>query len=690
MVGHGDCAFPALQTEADIEQVRALAEAAGVSRIWWNTEGVEYAVSDDALAVVLGALGYPAESEADVRRSLERIAEENRRPPKLLVTEVGRPTPVPEGYFRAELHAEGGSARAFALEACTLPAIDTPGYYDLVLGPHRLTLAVAPDRCTGVADLSDRHMWGPSIHVSALRGREKHSFGHLGHLDDAVKLFAARGADVVMINPMHALLPFTGYDYSPYSPSSKLFLNGMLGDTALLGLPPLPARDGSELIDWMTALPQRRADLRALFDGLDETSRAAIDKDSQAGGEALRRQAIFDALDVRFRNAGARGWQDWPAEFQDPDGEAVRRFAEEKSGTVAFYMFVQYLARAGLARVQKTAKEAGMAIGLLADLAVGVRPSGSDNWAGRKNMLEGLSIGAPPDPLGPLGQNWTLTTFSPRALRETGYAPFIDMLRATLSWAGGMRIDHAFGLSRLWVVPDAGSSRDGAYLRYPFADLLRLIALESHRARALIVAEDLGTKPPGFAEAIASRGMLGMRVLWFERARDYGFVGPQDYEAMSVAMTGTHDTPTVAGWWHGADLDWAEKFNRIHPDSSRDREEKTRDWDRGLLWATIGEPDPRPAPDDTAPVVEAALRHIGRSQSRLAIAPLEDLFAIEDQYNLPGVVGDYPNWRRRLRAPLAELLAEPANAARIRSLAEARQPGPDRTEKAEDSSLAAE
>ncbi len=664
--------------EATIEQVRALAEASGLSRIWWDTEGVEYTVSDEALAIILTRLGYEAQSAGGIKASLERIEAERRQPPRLVIGEAGRPTPLPEGVLKAELVGEDGSGRALGIENGMLPAIDEPGYYTLTLGATEVSLAIAPPRCFGLDDLGKDKYWGPSIQISALRGERPDLFGHLGHLDEAVRLFAARGADAVMISPMHALLPFTGFDYSPYSPSSKLFLNGTLGDPQLIGLPPVPERKGADIVDWMTALPQRLADLRALFDALTPAQRAGIDQEAVAGGEPLRRQAIFDALDVRFRAEGARGWQNWPAEFQDPDSPAVARFAREEAETVSFFMFVQHLARQGLAEVARTAETSGMAIGLLADLAVGVRPSGADTWAGRKNMLEGLSIGAPPDPLGPLGQDWTLTTYSPRALSETGYAPFIDMLRATLDWAGGLRIDHAFGLSRLWVVPEGGASRDGAYLSYPFQDLMRLIALESHRSRALIVAEDLGTKPPGFADAISDSNMLGMRVLWFERAMDKGFIGPQDYDEMSVAMTGTHDTPTVAGWWQGADLDLALQFGQLPEGTSREQAEDKRAWDRGLLWATFGGSEPRPAPDDPGPVVDAALRHVGKAGSRLAIAPLEDLFASPDQFNLPGIVGQYPSWRLRLEAPLAELLDRPDNAHRLEVLADARKPGDER------------
>jgi 4-alpha-glucanotransferase len=656
-----------------MKQLLALADAVGLSRTWRDVEGVDQAVAEEALAAILGALGYPAEREAEAAESLERAIEEGRRPPAMIVTETGRPTPLPASLGQAELTAEDGTTRALTLESARLPAIGEPGYYHLALAGREITLAVAPPSCRSITEFGRKRFWGPGIQIPSLRGRAPQPYGHLGYLDEAVRLFAEQGADAVMINPMHALFPGYGREFSPYSPSSRLFLNGALGDPALLGLPTLPAREGEALIDWETALPQRLADLRAIFEGLDAQMRARIAEDSRTEGETLRRHAIYDALDVGFRAKGAKGWQDWPAAFHHPEGEAVERFAAENAREVEFHLFTQWLARESLSAVQRSATEAGMAIGLLADLAVGVQTGGSDSWSLREHMLDGLTIGAPPDPLGPLGQNWMLTNFSPQGLRASGYAPYIAMLRAALDRAGGLRIDHAFGLARLWVMAAGSDSKDGAYLTYPFEDLMRLAALESHRSGALIVAEDLGTKPIGFAEAIAARQMLGMRVLWFERAEDEGFIGPQDYAPMSVAMTGTHDTPTVAGWWTGYDLDWAEKLGRMPVSATRAQEEKKRAGDRKRLWSTFGNPGPLPAPDDPAPAVEAALGHIGRARSRLAVAPLEDLLAIEEQTNLPGTIEEHPNWRRRLAAPLPELLEAPDTARRIEALAEARK-----------------
>ncbi len=656
-------------------ELHALAEAIGLVRNWWDVAGKPQTVSDEALGAIATALGYPADSAEAIARSLAQIEDERAQPPALLVADAGKPIPLPMSLARADLVAEDGASQALRIEGGHLSPIAEPGYYRLIIGAHEVAIAVAPPRCHGLE--ADRRVWGPSVQIPSLRGREPQPFGHFGHLDDAVKQFAERGADVVMINPVHALFPGHGIGFSPYSPSSRLFLNGAMGDPALVGLPPLPpGEDGGVLIDWESALPARLAQLRKVFNALTPAFRSRVVGDSLAGGDALRRHAIFDALDVRFRARGLDGWRTWPAPFHDPNGAAVRQFAAENPDEITFHLFVQWLAHESLAAIQGHAKAAGMAVGLLADLAVGVHTGGSDSWNLREHLLDGLTIGAPPDPLGPLGQNWMLTTFSPRGLRESGYAPWIATLRSTLSRAGGLRIDHAFGLSRLWVMPEGRSSSDGAYLVYPFHDLTRLAALESHRAKALIVAEDLGTKPGGFAEAIDATGMLGMRVLWFERALDHGFIGPQDYPPDSVAMTGTHDTATVAGWWAGRDLDWADQLGRLPADSNREREDERRAWDRGLLWATFGGSEPRPAPEETTPVVEAALRHIGRSHSRIALAPLEDILALEEQPNLPGTINEHPNWRRRLEAPLEELLAQPDTAQRIDTLAAARKEPP--------------
>lgn len=656
-----------------MEQLHLLAQAAGVSREWTDVEGRQVLVGDAALVAVLEALGHEAANERQIARSLAAIEDQRADLPPMLIADCASRITLPFAPLRAEATGENGITRLLATEGKRLTVPEKPGYYDCALDGRAVKLAVAPPRCP-MPPLGRGRPWGVSVQIAALRGPHPSPFGTFGELAEAARVLGAGGADALAINPVHALFAGHGKGYSPYSPSSRLFLNGALADPRLAGLAPLPPEEAPPLIDWETALPRRLAQLRTVFAALAPAKRAAF---SAGDDPMLRRHALFDALDCHFRAAtGAHGWRDWPAAFHDPGGEAAARFAAEHAKEVAFHLFVQNLARQGLGAAQTAAKDAGMSIGLIGDLAVGVDPSGSDAWSLRHAMLDGLTIGAPPDPLGPLGQNWSITGFSPDGLRATGYEPFIAMMRAGFANGGGLRIDHAFGLARLWVIPEGASTQDGAYLTYPFDDLIRLATLEAHRADTFVIAEDLGTAPFGFTSAVTARQMLGMRVMWFERAADHGFIGAADYEPLSAAMSGTHDTVTVAGWWRGRDLDWAEDLGRLPAGTNRAEAEAIRDWDRGLLWSTLDHSAPRPAPDDPAPVVDAAIAHIARTPSCLALVSLEDMLGLEEQPNLPGTVDVHPNWRRRLEAPIAELFTDQRVIRRCATLTTA-SAGPD-------------
>jgi 4-alpha-glucanotransferase len=662
----GDLA--ALEGRPAMTHLHALAQACGLAREWRDVEGRQQQVGDAALEAILAALGHEAASERQIARSLTVIAARREGLPAMLVADAGSAITLPFAPARAEITGEDGLTRPLPLDGAQLTVAAQPGYYDLALDRLTLKLAVAPSACPLPA-APGRRPWGVSLQIPALQGERPNAFGNFGELVRAVKALGARGADAVAINPVHALFPGHGEGFSPYSPSSRLFLNSAMGDPALAGLSPLPGGEAGALIDWELVLPRRLQDLRGVFATLDPARRAEL---AGAGDAMLQRHALFDALDSHFRPHGAHGWQGWPSALRDPDSPEVARFAAEHAEEVEFHLFLQSLAREGLAAAQAAARDAGMAIGLIGDLAVGVDPAGSDAWSLRDAMLDRLTIGAPPDPLGPLGQNWSITSFSPEGLRASGYAPWIAMIRAGLTGCGGLRIDHAFGLARLWVIPEGGATADGAYLSYPFEDLIRLATLEAHRAGALIIAEDLGTAPFGFTEAVTARQMLGMRVLWFERAADHGFIGPNDYPSLSAAMSGTHDTVTVAGWWRGRDLDWAERLGRLPEGTSRAEAEAIRDWDRGLLWSTLSGEHPRPAPDTPASVVDAAIAHIARTPSALALVSLEDMLGHEEQPNLPGTITEHPNWRRRLGAPLDALLESIPVAHRCALLCAAR------------------
>jgi 4-alpha-glucanotransferase len=311
-----------------------------------------------------------------------------------------------------------------------------------------------------------------------------------------------------------------------------------------------------------------------------------------------------------------------------------------------------------------------MRIGLITDLAIGMDRSGSHVWARQSDLLLDLSIGAPPDAFNPRGQDWGLTCFSPRALVARGFEPFIATLRAALRHAGGVRIDHIMGLMRLWLVPRGVPPTEGAYLAYPVEDLLRLLALESHRHGAVVIGEDLGTVPSGFRARLAAAGIAGTDVLWFER-EGHDFKEPAQWRGDAVAMTTTHDLPTVAGWWSGEDI---RTRHALGLGAVGEEEERRRD--RGRLWraftgagATHGAPPPAEQPDAA---VDGALGYVAQSPSPLMLAPLEDLLGLAEQPNLPGTVDEHPNWRRRLAPAAKDLFEAPPVQARAKVIASRR------------------
>jgi 4-alpha-glucanotransferase len=288
-------------------------------------------------------------------------------------------------------------------------------------------------------------------------------------------------------------------------------------------------------------------------------------------------------------------------------------------------------------------------------------------------MLIGVSVGAPPDVLGPRGQNWGLGAFSPRALRQHGYQAYIEMLRAAFRYAGGVRIDHILGLARLWLVPEHAPGAHGAYLRYPFDDLIRLIALESHRYKAIVIGEDLGTIPPGFDEALADAGLMGIRVLWFAREGDR-FRPADQWSRNAIATTTTHDLPTAVGWWQGRDIAWRAELDLQAPGTLVQDEYAARDDDRRALCNTLNAAhrDNRIDSNDATAPLAGIFEFVGSTAAPLVIVPLEDALALTEQPNLPNTIDTHPNWRRRLPASVKDMLDDEAVAARLAALNRAR------------------
>ncbi len=648
-----------------------LAQAAGLQVDWQDAMGQRRRVADDPLVAILAALGYPADGDRAIADSRRRADDHGRD--GFLSADASTPVTLPDGWAEATLVLEDGTERRVE-SGFFVAAI---GYHRLIHGDEEARLAIAPPRCFCVDDATGgRRVWAAAAQITSLRGGRAAPYGDLGTLAETVRALGRRGADAVAISPTHALFPADPSRFSPYAPSSRLFHNILLGDPALAGMA-VEFDPGDALIDWSTAVPARLAQLRTAWHGAREAVRDAVALFRERGAGELERHVRFDALYAHFFAASnARGWQDWPSEYHDPAGDAVARFAAGHADDVAFYAFGQWLAAASLDAAQGAARDSGMAIGLVADLAVGMDPGGSHAWSRPDDLLIGLSIGAPPDLLGPDGQSWGITGFAPAALRRTGFDAFIATLRAAIDRAGGIRIDHALGLARLWVVPDGASARQGAYLTMPMDDMMRIVAIESIKARAIVIGEDLGTVPPGLREAMDARAMLGMRVLQFERDEDGGFTPPADYKPGTAAMTGTHDLPTIAGWWRGRDIDWTWDLGRTSRAADKAHDLATREEDKAAFWTaaiTAGIADgAEPDRDDTDRAVDAAMAFVGVTPSVLAIVPLEDIAGAVEQPNIPGTIDEHPNWRRRLAESTEATLDRPMVARRIADLKAAR------------------
>ncbi len=682
-------------TEQDI---RNLADKAGLLSDWIDATGQACRVSAENLTVILGALGYPCGSDAELAESSARLEGENDGlAPPLVTGMVGVPIVLPGAAHiqEAEIAFEtGGEARLashiVADGRIAIEPIQHAGYHRLRLGKQEITLAIAPPRCVTFHDVApDKKMWGLTAQIYSLSREGDAGIGDTSALAEFAESAARAGADALAISPTHSLFAADPRCYAPYSPSSRLFLNPLLADPAML-FPPnrMSAEPGdvetSALIDWPGAGAAKYALLRRLHEDfaandLKKSDPSPLARDFHAfvleGGEYLRSHALFEALHRNWLNAKTPrwSWTDWPLEWRDPQSSTVKEFAAAQSGEVQFSLFLQWIADRSFGAVQRRARDAGMRIGIIADLAVGMDRGGSHAWSRQNDLLLGLNVGAPPDMINTKGQDWKLTGFSPQALVRCGFEPFIATLRAALRHAGGVRIDHAMGLMRLWLIPEDAPAGEGAYLRYPLDDLLNLLALESHRHNAIVIGEDLGTVPPEFRLRMQGRGLAGMDVLWFERSDDGAFRAPQEWRADSVGMTTTHDLPTVAGWWSGTDIGVRAEcgfVSDVHAEESMRRRDRTELW-RAFRRAKVTEAE-EPSSERPQEAVDAAISFVASACSPLSLIPVEDVLGLVEQPNVPGTVEEHPNWRRRLDKPASQVIETPGAKRRLAGLRERR------------------
>lgn len=653
-------------------ELSTLARRAGVSVAWTDFEGRRRDVAPDSLRVILAALGLPARSRSDIREGLDRLKEQSRSLPTTITAVAGTPVRLSTRSKHCVVTLENGRSRRVGLRRFSetesfLVAPKTTGYHTVEVDGAIQTLATAPRAAFSLPERAGG-LWGVTVQLYALRGGPTDGYGDFAALGSFVETIARAGADAVAISPIHSAMPAAS-SYTPYSPSTRHFFDHHF--VAVRQSRPPPSRQ-HDLIQWPRALERKNRELErayAIFSRKDRAKsefRAFIRRE----GTRLLAHARFEALSARFE--GAHSWRDWPEPFRDPQSSAVQSLAPEDPA-VERHLFRQWLADRQLAEAQRGAKHSGMGIGLVLDVAVGMDKSGSHAWTEPNEVLAGVSIGAPPDLLSHEGQNWGLTTLSPTALHAKGFAGFIATLRTAMRHAGGIRIDHAMGLQRLWLIPDGANAIDGAYLRYPFDDQLRLIMLESVRNRSIVVAEDLGTVPSGFRGKIAKAGFLGMRILQFEKTREGRFKAPGQWDRLACALSTTHDLPTTAGWWRGRDIGWRK---RIWKDFPARKALAQREKDKHLLWAALAQAGcargRAPASAQEQRVVDQALPYLAKARSELALFPVEDIAGLLEQPNLPGTVQEHPNWRRRL--PVGNGISTPRQRRRLRDIAKAREP----------------
>ncbi|MFE8644577.1 malto-oligosyltrehalose synthase [Sphingomonas sp. NCPPB 2930] len=710
-------------TQDDREALLRLAAQLGLASHWSDFYGVERAVPDETLRLALQAMGVPAADDAQVRVSLGAHADSQQQqtlPPVVVLREgadehgIGLDPHTAddslwyftvEGRARQELRSHrGGNGRQYVVLPAGLPC----GYHRLD-GPDEhagyCTVIVTPQRCFIPPALqAGERWWGPCVQLYALRSARNWGIGDFTDLRVLVGGMALQGASFVGLNPLHALFPHRPDVASPYSPSSRNMLNAIYLD--IEGVPEfnecaearrlvdtedfqhrLRELRATELVDYAQVAATKVGVLELLWSHFRQhhvqaqTERARqFAEFLRARGEALRDHALFEALQAHFFAADPNvwGWPVWPEAYRSPGAPAVAAFAQAHAERVDFRAWLQWLAEEQLHAAHRRAIALGMGLGLYRDLAVGVNEGGSETWTRPDAYALGMHVGAPPDPLNAMGQNWGLPPLNPQTLMAGRYQPFIDTLRANMRDAGALRLDHVMGLMRLfWIAPSGGS-----YVTYPLDDLLGILALESVRQRCMVVGEDLGNVAPRMREAMEERSLLSYRPLFFERTFDGGFVPPQEWRPQALAVVSTHDLPTLSGFWSGDDIELQARLH-LYPDAqahgqqvlnrSSDRVQLLLALDReGLLPPGVNV-HPTSLPESTPAFVDAVHAFIARTPCLLLGVQLEDITQQKLQVNVPGTSEDvFPNWRRKLSVEVEDLAAD-ARMASVAAVLRARR-----------------
>jgi 4-alpha-glucanotransferase len=576
---------------------------------------------------------------------------------------------------------------------------------DDVLGSMRLI--IAPTSCFIPEALAQgKKIWGLSIQLYCLRSDHNWGVGDFTDLSFLVEKSAKQGADFVGLNPIHALYPANADACSPYGPSSRRWLNFIYIDvTALNGYQQATTQavvnnadfqqklQKARTIDWVDYELVTELKLHALEKIFEYQNSQFLSKNTKLnkvfkafvaeGGDSLQTLAVFDVLqeNLAAQNKPAWGWPVFPKEFSDFHNPAVKTFTKKHIKRIKFFVWLQWQAALQLEQANQVAKQHNMLIGLYSDLAVGVSEGSAEMWGNKDLYCADASVGAPPDVLGPLGQNWGLPPMDPEKLYAQQYQPIIELFDANMRATGALRIDHVMALLRLWWVAKDDDAKDGGYVYYPVDDLLAILALESHRHQSLVIGEDLGTVPEQIRTKLADNGVYSYRVFFFEQSQDGGFFSPQHYPEQSMSTLTTHDMPTLRGYWHCHDLELGKELGLYPTDEILNDLYTSRHTNKQAILDTLHSHHSinEDVGNDVHQVgMSKALNfglqtHMAGGASALLSLQLEDWLEMDKPVNIPGTFNEYPNWRRKLTRNLQDIFNDSSLNDLAANLTEARQ-----------------
>jgi 4-alpha-glucanotransferase len=728
-------------------KIAALGSLCGITSQYWDNFGRRHRTSQATYRNLLRAMGVPWEDPETLDREIARRRlgpwRDVMEPVQLIGPGPGKATvrvwsEAPElsapvditatlvGEDGATRHWEtrlqpGRRLKSHAVSGGFRVAIKLPlpvelelGYYDLTLKvwsngreeTGRSRLIVAPPRgYTPAWMAAGRRAWGFSLPLYAVKSRNNWGVGDFADLMEIVRWAGSLGAAFVGVNPLHAPGGQATADPSPYSPSSRIFLNllylnlemapemaGCRPAQDLLASPAFQAAKArlaeAALVSYEEIYDLKRRVLELLYqtfcevNGPPEAPRTVRSEEfarfAAARGELLDRFGQFAALAEHCQQGD---WRRWPEPYRDPHGPAVAGFARDHASATGVFRYGQWLAATQLGQVCQEAQRQGLPFTLYEDLAIGASPGGFDTWAHQDLFAQGPAVGAPPDAFNPKGQNWGLPPLIPERLRASGYRFFIDTLRANTPPGGMIRLDHVMGLFRLLWIPQGAAADQGAYVVYPYRELLAILALESVRRRALVIGEDLGTVPPYIRRELAKAGVLSFRVFYFERDGHGRFLPPEAYPPRAMATVTTHDLPTLAGFWQGHDIALKQALNLYPEPHLAETDASDREQDRRVLVETLrgrgllaegGSSEPEANDSGPRDLGEAVLEYLAQSKSALMEVRLEEIFGILEQQNLPGTQKEHPNWRLKLPLPLDQMVESPEPARLAARLNKAR------------------